>query len=146
MYTNPSYARYRIREKHRRLYVLTKTQMVFGFVVSVVLSIFFGAYFDKYGHLLVTQLKKTAMNAVKDAPAATAGAADDDPAYAARGTLPADKVAGNGARSSEASTANLTIEERLKLIERRSQLAGVGNSGGSEGAAANRPGTASRPR
>lgn len=124
MYTNPSYARYRIREKHRRLYVLTKTQMLFGFIVSVFLSIFFGAYFDKYGHLLVTQLKKVAMNAVKDTTPPSAEAAYDSDTPGSSGS------AADGGAAPQTASQNLTIEERLQLIERRSQRAGVGASGG----------------
>ncbi len=99
MYHNPSYDRYRIREKHRRIFVLTKTQFVVGFLVSLFFSIFFSAYFERYGHALVAHTKDLLMQAMQ---------IDDSPSEREL-----------AAQIDEPLLESLTIEERLQRLQAR---------------------------
>ena len=97
---NPSYYRYRIREKHRRIFVLTKTQFVVGFLVSLFFSIFFSAYFERYGHFLVAHTKELLLQAFQ--------AADENPSERELASQTDDPI-----------LESLTIEERLKRLQAR---------------------------
>lgn len=109
MYHNPSYDKYRIRERHRRIYVLTKTQMFIGFVVSVFFSIFFGAYFERYGHLLLKHIEGLAASAIEGG-SGTLSASDSS------APIPTEKPRPK------------SIEERLREIEVRSSKAPLGRA------------------
>ena len=100
MHHNPSYDRYRIREKHRRIFVLTKTQFVVGFLVSLFFSIFFSAYFERYGHFLVAHTKELLMQAIQV----------DEESQSQR------EIA---AQISDPILESLTVEERLQRLQAR---------------------------
>lgn len=100
MYHNPSYDRYRIREKHRRIFVLTKTQFVVGFLVSLFFSIFFSAYFERYGHVLVAHTKDLLMQALQI----------EDESQSERELA---------AQLNDPILESLTVEERLQRLQAR---------------------------
>jgi len=52
-----AYNRYLKRELHRRQYTFTKTKAFIGFILSTIFSIIFGAYFDRYGPIIIKQTK-----------------------------------------------------------------------------------------
>jgi hypothetical protein len=63
---NSYYKRQQWREKHKKQYTFTKTKMVAGFFLSVLSSIFLGAYFDRYGHVVLTQVVEAYQTASSD--------------------------------------------------------------------------------
>ncbi len=88
-----SYKRYQWREKHKKQYTFTKTKMVAGFFLSVLSSIFLGAYFDRYGHIVLTQVVEAYQTASADEPVSAPAIRERDteePVYARDPKRPSD--------------------------------------------------------
>ncbi len=103
---NPNYFRYRIREKHRRIFVLTKTQFFFGFLVSLFFSLLFSSYFENYGHLLANYLKNAVLKAIEEQEELVE---EDEP------------PAGSSAKSGPNEKQELPVEERLRRLQSRTE-------------------------